>query len=614
MNRIVSLTLPAATAFVFFLIACGNESNPLVPPPEKNGQTDLSSSSGGYVTAPPTTPYSSSTNGGATNSSPSVGSSSSGADGSSPSETSSSSKPSSSSFNSVATPKADFTETVGGVTFNMIYILGGEFTLGCDKSSGCPADAKPVTGVKVSNYFIGKTEVTNGLWKAVMGNEAPPPQYSQSSGSATHIDWYQAMEFTCKLSQKTGRRYHMVTEAEWEYAAKNHLSKLEKIDKNEEWAYNSWKSEHSGGTDPVGPMSGMHTQKTRRDANITDNITGRLIRSIDGIGPALRLAVSADMDYPPDMVSPCDIHAPHLEGGEPVNSYRDKRWVTGSGARWRTPPDAIAMGSFDLRVWDDGTARLGSTNGQWFTSNNIAFVFVPNSGSAKKYAYIFLDETQGSLITDKDFNYMNGDGYVGRILKETASNYDKPTISGLKSGEELARAQSNFETDYKMIDMTNIPESAKKQDSRLLDGTDQGWFQDNRNAGGTHHYRKDVDLDEFRFTVNLNGNRIILANGNWFTVNNTFLRVTHKNGYVADYLYAVTPDGTFYHNSFMAYERADFRMFKKTANGSATFNETCGSICSGEIPKGEAASMYSSQGDKGKSTFVPAPCPVGGCK
>jgi hypothetical protein len=246
-------------------------------------------------------------------------------------------------------------------------------------------------------------------------------------------------------------------------------------------------------------------------------------------------------------------------------------------------------------------------------------VFVPSSGSITKYAYIFLDASQGSLISDKSICYYNcngASGFVGRIEKQATSSYAKPTISGgLKSGAELAAAAGD---DYKMVDMVNIPTAARQQDSRLLDGPNQGWFQDNRSAGGVHHYRKDVDTDEFRFTVNqLPNSRTILANGSWFTVNNTFLRVTHKDGYIADYLYALTSDGTFYHNSFMGYERGDFRMFKKTPNApdsSALWNSTCQSVCSGEIPKGLAASFYATDKEKGQSTFVPAPCPSGGCR
>jgi hypothetical protein len=509
----------------------------------------------------------------------------------------------------------------------MVYIPGGTFTLGCDKSSGCPADAKPVTGVQVSNYFIGKGEVTQDQWFAVMGwykgyngKSTSRPSSYERTGSATNTTWYEALEFACRLSQITGKKYRMVTEAEWEYAAKNHLSSLSNIGGGsgvggEEWAYNSWSSTHMGGTDPIGPngsLEKLHTQKTRRDANTGgDNITSRLIRSIEGVGPALRLAISADMDYPPGMPATCDIRVPEL-GDEPENSYRDMRWVTGGDKRWSVPTGATAIGSFDLRVWEDGTARLGSTAGQWFTSNNISFVFVPSSGSSRIYKYIFVTYKDASLISDLDF--MAG-GFIGRIIKEEATHVDKPTIAaGLKSGAELAAAAG---ADYKMVDMVNIPASAKNQDSRLLDGgATMGWFQNNSSAGGVHHYRKDVDPDEFRFTVNQNNGRTMLANGAWFTVNNTFLRVTHSGGYTVDYLYAVTGTGssaTFYHNSFQGYERGDFRMFKKETNGDAWPKTTCGNICSEEIPKGLAASMYASM-DNGQSTFVPAKCPSGGCK
>lgn len=504
----------------------------------------------------------------------------------------------------VAPSPTDFTETVNGVSFSMTYIPGGTFTIGCEKAT-CPSDTKPVAGVTVSGYHIGKTEVTRGLWQAVMGEA--PAGYGTSSSSNTNLTWYASMEFACRLSQLTGRRYRMTTEAEWEYAAKNHLSSLEKIGTGEEWAYNSWNSTHTGGTDPLGPSSGQHTQKTRRDAQGTaDNITGRLIRSIEGEGPALRLAVSATTDYPPGLIPPCGLHAPQL-GPEPVNSYRDPRWITGSDSAWVV--GSIAIGSFNLMVWEDGTARLGTTNGQWFTSNNIALVFVPNTGSSTKFAYIFLNGKQASLISDQGFAYGSG-GYIGRIEKLAATHLDKPTISGLKSGAELASAAG---PNFKMVDMANIPQAARQKDARLLDGTSHGWFQDNRQAGGVHHYRKDVDADEFRFTVNQGGNRTMLANGDWFTVNNTFLRITHSTGYTADYLYAVDASGTFYHNSFMAYERGDFRMFKKTTNNSDTLSLSCGDICIGEIPKGAAASLYSNM-KNGKSTFTPAECPTGGCQ
>ena len=187
---------------------------------------------------------------------------------------------------------------------------GNTFTLGCE-TENCPNDAKPVPGVKVSSYHIGKSEVSTALWTAVMGTGSGG--FGGGTSSYTNMNWYDAQAFACKLEQLTGRKYRMTTEAEWEYAAKTKATSLDKIGTGEEWAYNSWNSAHMGGTDPVGPFSGAYTQKTRRDAQGTaDNVTGRLIRSIEGIGPALRLAISDEMDHPPGMIPACDLKAPVL--------------------------------------------------------------------------------------------------------------------------------------------------------------------------------------------------------------------------------------------------------------------------------------------------------------
>jgi hypothetical protein len=489
-------------------------------------------------------------------------------------------------------PSEDFTDKVGSASIEMVAIPGGTFTLGCE-SGTCDPDTNPVENITVSPYHIMKTEVSRAMWTAA---------------GLTEGTWYDCMAMACELSKQTGHAYRVMTEAEFEYAAKKHLSKLSQVEATEEWAFNSWETKYSckpGDVDPLGPTPGAHTQKTRRDKATGDKITGRLIRSIDGIGPKCRLTISDKTEYPPGYPPSCSIKPPVLTT-EPENSYRDPRWITGSDSKWTT--GSIAIGKFDLQTWDDGTATMNGKNGQWFTSNNIAFVFVPSSGTSVKYAYIFLDGTQGSVISDAGF--MNG--FVGRFQKTTATGSTKPTITGLKSGAELAAAAGD---DYKMVDMVNIPESAKKQDPRLIDTTSNCWFQNNESAGGTHNYRKDVDADEFRFAVIDKGQIVMLTNGNWFTVNNTFLRIQHSTGYTTDYLYAVTSDGYFMHDSFQAYERADFRLFQKYDNAGGKFPATCiNDSCSKELAKGAGPSLYANQGDTGKSTFTPAPCPAAGCK
>jgi hypothetical protein len=493
----------------------------------------------------------------------------------------------------VPPPTGDFTDKVGSASVDMIAIPGGTFTLGCETDT-CDTDTSPVQNITVSSYHIMKSHAAKAVWSAV---------------GRTEGTWYDCLALACELGKQTGHAYRMMTEAEFEYAAKKYLDKLSQVDGTEEWAFNSWETKYSckaGDVDPLGPTPASHTQKTRRDKATGDKITGRLIRSIDGIGPSCRLTISDTTQYPPGYVSPCDIHQPVLVGGEPENSYRDPRWVTGDSNKWTT--GSIAIGKFDLQTWDDGTAIMNGKNGQWFTSNNIAFVFVPSSGASVKYPYMFLDDTQGSVISDAGF--MNG--FIGRFQKTTVTGVAKPTLAALKSGSDLAAAAG---ADYAMIDMQNIPESAKKQDPRLLDTTSDCWFQNNQSAGGTHNYRKDIDADEFRFAVIDKGQIVMLANGKWWTVNNTFLHVQHSDGYVAEYLYALTSDGYFFHDSYMAYERADFRMFQKYDNATGSFPATCiNDSCTKELAKGAASSLYSKQGDTGKSTFTPAPCPASGCK
>jgi len=169
MNKIANLgVLPAIAALVFFLITCSNPEPQIDPPNKIEGE---SSSSDGTVVGPGSSATSSTTQ---VSSNSNISSSRS----SSSAVASSSSAGSGSSSSVAVSPpilKDDIKETVGGVTFDMIYIPGGTFTIGCEKESGeCPSDTKPVAGVKVSNYYIGKTEITTGLWKAVMGSDGVP--------------------------------------------------------------------------------------------------------------------------------------------------------------------------------------------------------------------------------------------------------------------------------------------------------------------------------------------------------------------------------------------------------------------------------------------------------
>ncbi|NBS74883.1 MAG: formylglycine-generating enzyme family protein, partial [Betaproteobacteria bacterium] len=70
------------------------------------------------------------------------------------------------------------------------------------------------------SFLIGKAEVTQGQWKAVMGSN---PSYFSSCGDdcpVERVNWDDAQEFVQRLSRKTGKQYRLPSEAEWEYAAR----------------------------------------------------------------------------------------------------------------------------------------------------------------------------------------------------------------------------------------------------------------------------------------------------------------------------------------------------------------------------------------------------------
>ena len=113
------------------------------------------------------------------------------------------------------------TITVNGVSFNMVYVEGGTFKMGATEEQGNDSynDEKPSHYVTLSDYYIGETEVTQELWKAVMGNN--PSYYSDDEKKPVDsVSWNNVQEFITKLSNQTNRKFRLPTEAEWEYAAR----------------------------------------------------------------------------------------------------------------------------------------------------------------------------------------------------------------------------------------------------------------------------------------------------------------------------------------------------------------------------------------------------------
>ena len=104
---------------------------------------------------------------------------------------------------------------------NMVRVDGGTFRMGATSEQGSDAqdDEKPVHQVTLSGYYIGKYEVTQEEWQAVMGSN---PSYHKGSGKlpVEDVSWDECQEFIRRLNSLTGKTFRLPTEAEWEYAAR----------------------------------------------------------------------------------------------------------------------------------------------------------------------------------------------------------------------------------------------------------------------------------------------------------------------------------------------------------------------------------------------------------
>lgn len=126
--------------------------------------------------------------------------------------------------------------TVNGVSFEMVDVEGGTFWMGvhCKKAGflfnrhpdmsipNYDEDAleyeSPVHQVTLSSFKIGKYQVTQELWQAVMGNN--PSCFKGNKNPVEQVSWNDCQDFIRKLNQMTGQNFRLPTEAEWEYAAR----------------------------------------------------------------------------------------------------------------------------------------------------------------------------------------------------------------------------------------------------------------------------------------------------------------------------------------------------------------------------------------------------------
>ncbi|MBE9054021.1 formylglycine-generating enzyme family protein [Nostocales cyanobacterium LEGE 11386] len=122
-----------------------------------------------------------------------------------------------------------FSENLGkGITLEMVQIPGGSFLMGSPENELERDESEsPQHLVNIQHFCIGKYPVTQEQWKAVASlpqvNRELNPDPSKFKGAnrpVEFVSWYDAVEFCDRLSQNTGKKYRLPSEAEWEYACR----------------------------------------------------------------------------------------------------------------------------------------------------------------------------------------------------------------------------------------------------------------------------------------------------------------------------------------------------------------------------------------------------------
>ncbi len=145
-------------------------------------------------------------------------------------------------------PQQNLSFTANGVTFETVVVEGGTFTMGATAEQGEDAydDEKTLHVVTLSSYAVGKYEVTQALWEAVMGEN--PSRCKGDNLPVQCVSWDECLEFIKRLNGLTNKKFRFLTEAEWEFAARGgNMSKGYKYSGSDNLDEVAWYGENSDG-------------------------------------------------------------------------------------------------------------------------------------------------------------------------------------------------------------------------------------------------------------------------------------------------------------------------------------------------------------------------------
>jgi len=109
---------------------------------------------------------------------------------------------------------------IANIVNNMVFVEGGTFVMGelLDDQTYIPLDP-PSHNVSLSSFYIGKYEITQEEWIAVMG-ENPSVYKTGMHCPVEQVSWFECQKFISNLNHITNMKFRLPTEAEWEFAAR----------------------------------------------------------------------------------------------------------------------------------------------------------------------------------------------------------------------------------------------------------------------------------------------------------------------------------------------------------------------------------------------------------
>jgi formylglycine-generating enzyme required for sulfatase activity len=116
----------------------------------------------------------------------------------------------------------------GGLALTMVKIPAGSFLMGSPEDEPKRFEREgPQHEVTLGSFFMAQTPITQAQWRAVAGWQKverdlkpDPSQFNGANRPVEQVSWHEAMEFCRRLSQRTGQRYGLPSEAQWEYACR----------------------------------------------------------------------------------------------------------------------------------------------------------------------------------------------------------------------------------------------------------------------------------------------------------------------------------------------------------------------------------------------------------